>query len=134
MCAYVVLLDQYVRSSAMLCNNRIELSRMCSVIFTIVRSGTITCFFYFFFLSLSLSLGFIEVMTSCLCSLPAGLFSTPLLAGLPEKVQSFLARQVPFPSRLGDPAEFAHLVTSITENPMLNGEVIRLDGAIRMQP
>ncbi|XP_012676057.1 3-hydroxyacyl-CoA dehydrogenase type-2 [Clupea harengus] len=63
-----------------------------------------------------------------------GLFSTPLLAGLPEKVQSFLARQVPFPSRLGDPAEFAHLVTSITENPMLNGEVIRLDGAIRMQP
>uniref|UniRef100_A0A3Q3FFE9 Hydroxysteroid 17-beta dehydrogenase 10 n=1 Tax=Labrus bergylta TaxID=56723 RepID=A0A3Q3FFE9_9LABR len=50
-----------------------------------------------------------------------GLFSTPLLAGLPEKVRSFLARQVPFPSRLGDPAEFAHLV-------------IRLDGAIRMQP
>lgn len=64
----------------------------------------------------------------------AGLFSTPLLAGLPEKVQSFLARQVPFPSRLGDPAEFAHLVTAIAENPMINGEVIRLDGAIRMQP
>ena len=63
-----------------------------------------------------------------------GLFSTPLLAGLPEKARSFLARQVPFPSRLGDPAEFAHLVTSIAENPMLNGEVIRLDGAIRMQP
>ncbi|XP_042568890.1 3-hydroxyacyl-CoA dehydrogenase type-2 [Cyprinus carpio] len=63
-----------------------------------------------------------------------GLFSTPLLAGLPEKVQSFLARQVPFPSRLGDPAEFAHLVTAIAENPMINGEVIRLDGAIRMQP
>ncbi|XP_036447617.1 3-hydroxyacyl-CoA dehydrogenase type-2 [Colossoma macropomum] len=63
-----------------------------------------------------------------------GLFSTPLLAGLPEKVRNFLARQVPFPSRLGDPAEFAHLVTSIAENPMLNGEVIRLDGAIRMQP
>uniref|UniRef100_A0A673Y9R4 3-hydroxyacyl-CoA dehydrogenase type-2 n=1 Tax=Salmo trutta TaxID=8032 RepID=A0A673Y9R4_SALTR len=49
-------------------------------------------------------------------------------------VQSFLARQVPFPSRLGDPAEFAHLVTSLAENPMINGEVIRLDGAIRMQP
>ncbi|XP_048879385.1 3-hydroxyacyl-CoA dehydrogenase type-2 [Brienomyrus brachyistius] len=63
-----------------------------------------------------------------------GLFSTPLLAGLPEKVQSFLARQVPFPSRLGDPAEYAHLVTSLAENPMINGEVIRLDGALRMQP
>ncbi|KAJ8017334.1 hypothetical protein DPEC_G00016790 [Dallia pectoralis] len=63
-----------------------------------------------------------------------GLFATPLLAGLPEKVQSFLARQVPFPSRLGDPAEFAHLVTSLAENPMINGEVIRLDGGIRMQP
>ncbi|XP_018580954.2 3-hydroxyacyl-CoA dehydrogenase type-2 isoform X1 [Scleropages formosus] len=63
-----------------------------------------------------------------------GLFSTPLLAGLPEKVRNFLARQVPFPSRLGDPAEFAHLVTSLVENPMINGEVIRLDGAIRMQP
>lgn len=65
---------------------------------------------------------------------PPGLFATPLLAGLPEKVRSFLARQVPFPSRLGDPAEFAHLVTSLAENPMINGEVIRLDGAIRMQP
>lgn len=63
-----------------------------------------------------------------------GLFSTPLLTSLPEKVISFLARQVPFPSRLGDPAEFAHLVTSLAENPMINGEVIRLDGAIRMQP
>ncbi|XP_020375700.2 3-hydroxyacyl-CoA dehydrogenase type-2 [Rhincodon typus] len=63
-----------------------------------------------------------------------GLFSTPLLAGLPEKVRNFLARQVPFPSRLGNPAEYAHLVQSIVENPMLNGEVIRLDGAIRMQP
>ncbi|KAJ0036379.1 hypothetical protein NQD34_005056 [Periophthalmus magnuspinnatus] len=65
---------------------------------------------------------------------PPGLFSTPLLASLPEKVRSFLSRQVPFPSRLGDPEEFAHLVTSIAENPMINGEVIRLDGAIRMQP
>lgn len=65
---------------------------------------------------------------------PSGLFSTPLLASLPEKVRAFLARQVPFPPRLGDPAEFAHLVTSLAENPMINGEVIRLDGAIRMQP
>ncbi|XP_075772077.1 3-hydroxyacyl-CoA dehydrogenase type-2 isoform X3 [Pelodiscus sinensis] len=63
-----------------------------------------------------------------------GLFATPLLAGLPEKVQTFLARQVPFPSRLGRPAEYAHLVQCIVENPMLNGEVVRLDGAIRMQP
>ncbi|XP_068999693.1 3-hydroxyacyl-CoA dehydrogenase type-2 isoform X2 [Embiotoca jacksoni] len=63
-----------------------------------------------------------------------GLFATPLLASLPEKVRDFLARQVPFPSRLGDPAEFAHLVTSLVENPMINGEVVRLDGAIRMQP
>lgn len=63
-----------------------------------------------------------------------GLFATPLLAGLPEKVRTFLARQVPFPSRLGDPGEYAHLVQAIVENPMLNGEVIRLDGAIRMQP
>ncbi|XP_067408364.1 3-hydroxyacyl-CoA dehydrogenase type-2 isoform X3 [Emydura macquarii macquarii] len=63
-----------------------------------------------------------------------GLFATPLLAGLPEKVQTFLARQVPFPSRLGLPGEYAHLVQCIVENPMLNGEVIRLDGAIRMQP
>ncbi|XP_043916459.1 3-hydroxyacyl-CoA dehydrogenase type-2 [Protopterus annectens] len=63
-----------------------------------------------------------------------GLFATPLLATLPEKVQTFLARQVPFPSRLGNPEEYAHLVQTIIENPMLNGEVIRLDGAIRMQP
>uniref|UniRef100_A0A4X2M161 3-hydroxyacyl-CoA dehydrogenase type-2 n=1 Tax=Vombatus ursinus TaxID=29139 RepID=A0A4X2M161_VOMUR len=58
-----------------------------------------------------------------------GLFETPLLLGLPEKVRSFLARQVPFPSRLGDPAEYAHLVQTVVENPLLNGEVIRLDGA-----
>ncbi|KAM4662637.1 3-hydroxyacyl-CoA dehydrogenase type-2 [Discoglossus pictus] len=63
-----------------------------------------------------------------------GLFATPLLMGLPEKVRNFLAKQVPFPSRLGDPGEYAHLVQSIVENPMLNGEVIRLDGALRMQP
>ncbi|XP_006898948.1 PREDICTED: 3-hydroxyacyl-CoA dehydrogenase type-2 isoform X2 [Elephantulus edwardii] len=65
---------------------------------------------------------------------PIGLFCTPLLASLPDKVRNFLASQVPFPSRLGDPAEYAHLVQTIIENPFLNGEVIRLDGAIRMQP
>ncbi|KAM4018993.1 LOW QUALITY PROTEIN: 3-hydroxyacyl-CoA dehydrogenase type-2 [Anomaloglossus baeobatrachus] len=63
-----------------------------------------------------------------------GLFATPLLLGLPEKAREFLAKQVPFPSRLGDPDEYAHLVQTIVENPMLNGEVIRLDGALRMQP
>ncbi|XP_005859153.1 PREDICTED: 3-hydroxyacyl-CoA dehydrogenase type-2-like [Myotis brandtii] len=63
-----------------------------------------------------------------------GLFGTPLLTSLPEKVRNFLASQVPFPSRLGHPAEYAHLVQSIIENPFINGEVIRLDGAIRMQP
>ncbi|XP_040854225.1 3-hydroxyacyl-CoA dehydrogenase type-2 isoform X2 [Ochotona curzoniae] len=65
---------------------------------------------------------------------PIGLFGTPLLTTLPEKVRTFLASQVPFPSRLGDPDEYAHLIQSIIENPFLNGEVIRLDGAIRMQP
>ncbi|XP_043853234.1 3-hydroxyacyl-CoA dehydrogenase type-2-like [Dromiciops gliroides] len=63
-----------------------------------------------------------------------GLFETPLLLGLPEKVRSFLARQVPFPSRLGDPAEYTHLVQAVVENSLLTGEVIRLDGGIRMQP
>lgn len=63
-----------------------------------------------------------------------GIFRTPLLASLPPEVQASLGAQVPFPSRLGDPAEFAALVRHIVENDMLNGEVIRLDGAIRMAP
>ncbi|HVS62851.1 MAG TPA: SDR family NAD(P)-dependent oxidoreductase [Thermoanaerobaculia bacterium] len=63
-----------------------------------------------------------------------GLFDTPLLAGLPEPARRSLETQVPFPSRLGQPDEYAHLVKAIIENPMLNGEVIRLDGAIRMAP
>ena len=63
-----------------------------------------------------------------------GLFLTPLLMGLPEAARDSLGAQVPFPSRLGDPAEYAQLVESIVVNPMLNGEVIRLDGAIRMAP
>ena len=61
-----------------------------------------------------------------------GIFETPLLASLPLEVQDSLGQQVPFPSRLGKPKEFASLVKQIIENPMLNGEVIRLDGAIRM--
>jgi len=63
-----------------------------------------------------------------------GLFNTPLLASLPEKVRSFLAKTVPNPSRLGDPDEFAALVQAIVTNKMINGETIRIDGAIRMQP
>jgi NAD(P)-dependent dehydrogenase (short-subunit alcohol dehydrogenase family) len=63
-----------------------------------------------------------------------GLFRTPLLATLSEEVQASLGAQVPFPSRLGRPEEFAQLVESIVTNPMLNGEVIRLDGAIRLAP
>ncbi|CAN5333969.1 3-hydroxyacyl-CoA dehydrogenase [soil metagenome] len=63
-----------------------------------------------------------------------GLFKTPLLAGLPEEAQKSLGKQVPHPARLGDPDEYGALATHIVENPMLNGEVIRLDGAIRMAP
>lgn len=71
----------------------------------------------------------IRVMT-----IAPGLFDTPLLAGLPEAARTSLGAQVPHPSRLGDPAEFGLLAAQIVENPMLNGEVIRLDGAIRMTP
>lgn len=63
-----------------------------------------------------------------------GLFDTPLLQGLPEKAKASLAEQVPFPRRLGRPEEYARLVLHVLENPMLNGEVIRLDGALRMAP
>ena len=68
------------------------------------------------------------------CTIAPGLFLTPLLQGLPQEVQDSLGAQVPFPSRLGHPAEYADMVSQITRNPMLNGEVIRLDGAIRMAP
>jgi len=63
-----------------------------------------------------------------------GLFDTPLLAGLPEQVRQALATTVPFPSRLGHPEEYAALARHVFENDMLNGEVIRLDGALRMPP
>lgn len=63
-----------------------------------------------------------------------GLFKTPMMAGLPEEAQRSLEASVPFPSRLGDPAEYAALACFICENSMLNGEAIRLDGAIRMAP
>jgi NAD(P)-dependent dehydrogenase (short-subunit alcohol dehydrogenase family) len=68
------------------------------------------------------------------CTIAPGLFDTPLLAGLPEAARASLGKQVPFPPRLGRPAEYAALAAHIMENPMLNGETIRLDGAIRMQP
>ncbi|XP_077300884.1 3-hydroxyacyl-CoA dehydrogenase type-2-like [Arctopsyche grandis] len=63
-----------------------------------------------------------------------GLFNTPMLQQLPDKTREALAATVPFPSRLGEPDEFALLVTSIIQNPLLNGETIRLDAALRMQP
>ena len=71
----------------------------------------------------------IRVMT-----IAPGLFDTPLLAALPEEARQALGAQIPFPSRLGRPEEFAQLVAAIVENSMLNGETIRLDGAIRMPP
>jgi NAD(P)-dependent dehydrogenase (short-subunit alcohol dehydrogenase family) len=71
----------------------------------------------------------IRVMT-----IAPGLFNTPLLAGLPEEAKASLGAQVPHPARLGEPDEYGLTVTQIIANPMLNGEVIRLDGAIRMAP
>lgn len=71
----------------------------------------------------------IRVMT-----IAPGLFDTPMMAGLPEAARQSLGQSVPFPARLGRPAEYAQLARQIIENPMLNGSVIRLDGAIRMAP
>jgi NAD(P)-dependent dehydrogenase (short-subunit alcohol dehydrogenase family) len=68
------------------------------------------------------------------CTIAPGLFDTPLLAGLPEPARAALGKQIPFPSRLGRPAEYGALACQIAENAMLNGEVIRLDGALRMAP
>jgi NAD(P)-dependent dehydrogenase (short-subunit alcohol dehydrogenase family) len=68
------------------------------------------------------------------CTIAPGLFDTPLLASLPEEARASLGASIPFPSRLGRPEEYAHLAQHIVENTMLNGEVIRLDGALRMAP
>ncbi|MCG5430826.1 3-hydroxyacyl-CoA dehydrogenase [Mycobacterium sp. MYCO198283] len=68
------------------------------------------------------------------CTIAPGLFKTPLLGSLPEEAQASLGKQVPHPARLGDPDEYGALAVHIVENPMLNGETIRLDGAIRMAP
>lgn len=74
-----------------------------------------------------------ELGIRCVAIMP-GVFETPMLATLPDDVRRALEARVPFPTRLGDPAEFAHLVAHIVENPMLNGTAIRLDGALRMPP
>jgi NAD(P)-dependent dehydrogenase (short-subunit alcohol dehydrogenase family) len=76
-----------------------------------------------------LASSFIRVVT-----IAPGIFETPLLGTLSEEIRDSLGKQVPHPSRLGQPAEYAALVAHIVENPMLNGETIRLDGAIRMAP
>ncbi len=68
------------------------------------------------------------------CTIAPGLFDTPLLAALPEEAREALGAGIPFPQRLGRPEEYARLACEIAENPMLNGEVIRLDGALRMPP
>lgn len=68
------------------------------------------------------------------CTIAPGIFQTPMLAGLPPEVQESLGKSVPFPSRLGNPDEYAALAQHIVENEMLNGESIRLDGALRMAP
>jgi NAD(P)-dependent dehydrogenase (short-subunit alcohol dehydrogenase family) len=76
-----------------------------------------------------LSQSFVRVMT-----IAPGLFLTPMMQGLSEEAQRSLGAQVPFPARLGQPEEYAKLALHIVENAMLNGETIRLDGAIRMAP
>lgn len=68
------------------------------------------------------------------CTIAPGLFDTPLLAALPEEARKSLGQQVPFPQRLGTPGEYAQLARGLIENPMMNGTVVRLDGAIRMGP
>ena len=68
------------------------------------------------------------------CTIAPGLFDTPLLAALPEEARAELGKEIPFPPRLGRPEEYASLALEIAENPMLNGETIRLDGALRMPP
>jgi NAD(P)-dependent dehydrogenase (short-subunit alcohol dehydrogenase family) len=68
------------------------------------------------------------------CTIAPGLFDTPLLGALPEQARAALAAQIPFPSRLGHPDEYAQLACHVAENGMLNGEVLRLDGALRMAP
>jgi NAD(P)-dependent dehydrogenase (short-subunit alcohol dehydrogenase family) len=74
-----------------------------------------------------------DTLIRCVTIAP-GIFDTPMLGGLSEEIRASLAASVPHPARLGDPAEYAALVVAVIENPMLNGETIRLDGALRMPP
>ena len=74
------------------------------------------------------------VLGGILLAIAPGLFLTPLLASLPQEAQDSLAAAIPFPRRLGDPAEFASLVMQMVDNPYLNGEVVRLDASLRMAP
>lgn len=84
-------------------------------------------------MTLPIAREFARLGIRCVAIAP-GIFHTPMVAGMPADVQASLAAQIPFPSRLGRPEEFAQLVASVVEIPMLNGTTIRLDGAIRMQP
>ena len=84
-------------------------------------------------MTLPIAREFARIGIRCM-SIAPGIFHTPMVDGMTPELQASLASQVPFPSRLGKPSEFAQLVGSIFEIPMLNGETIRLDGAIRMQP
>ena len=84
-------------------------------------------------MTLPIAREFARIGIRCVAIAP-GIFHTPMVDGMTPELQASLASQVPFPSRLGKPSEFAQLVGSIFEIPMLNGETIRLDGAIRMQP
>jgi len=84
-------------------------------------------------MTLPLAREFAPRLVRVACIAP-GIFETPMMAGLPQEAQNSLGAQVPHPSRLGRPAEYAALVQHIIENPMINGETIRLDGAIRMAP
>jgi NAD(P)-dependent dehydrogenase (short-subunit alcohol dehydrogenase family) len=84
-------------------------------------------------MTLPLAREFARVGIRCM-SIAPGTFKTPMVAAMKQEIQDSLGAQVPFPSRLGKPEEFAKLVQTIVEIPMLNGETIRLDGAIRMQP
>jgi NAD(P)-dependent dehydrogenase (short-subunit alcohol dehydrogenase family) len=84
-------------------------------------------------MTLPIARGLAQFGIRCL-SIAPGIFRTPMVNAMSPELQESLGKQVPFPSRLGKPEEFAQLVGAIVENPMLNGETIRLDGAIRMQP
>ena len=84
-------------------------------------------------MTLPLAREFAQHLIRVACIAP-GIFATPMMAGLPQEAQDSLGAQVPHPSRLGKPEEYAALVQHIVENPMINGETIRLDGAIRMGP